>query len=631
MKNKSTNKALKLVFILSLYLLSTTNVSSQTETVAEVLQNRVWVGNLPNVEGLIKLFFTEIKTIEDKYNEFQMEVLGINNSLAFGFSALEFSKDKSAVISSIALGNGNQALFIVTGQLLNKNGSWIIEAYMIGNNSHNKSFSTTIDFIGAPITDDFVRSIKKESISKGSLTNYIELNTGNYLNFTDNTYSMKESNTEAIITYVSSERTNKTAVVGIYKSLEGESQSIGMFINSTDKYNKAIKSDVHPTTFDNRYSAIKISGQTYVSTTDEMSSNIDYSMHTIPFTDNGSSNWVSNVFYGEPGQKLKVNFDTGGSFMWVNSTQCDIPVCTDYGHNQFDFNKSSTFEWIDKKPQSIDWGPWGSSMANIGQDQVFLGGLNKIKDKFYLITSFDDTPQFQEFLWDGAIALPARTQSIPQEVSDFLTSLLNQGKLLPGKVAITFQFDKENNVGKVSITNNLDLSQVDESSKIVFPYATYSGVPYLWATELKSFKIGEKEFFDPSIRNFYSFDNGSSALKGDSVQMVNALAYADDNQYPDMTFEMGKDIKGNTGVLRLTQKEYVKKIEEGEGYGTKKAQIQVLSGTPGLYLQGSTMMENVFTVFHYNIDYDKEKGLTPFGTEVWMFNYKKGPQIIVKQ
>lgn len=34
MKNKSTNKALKLVFILSLYLLSTTNVSSQTETVA---------------------------------------------------------------------------------------------------------------------------------------------------------------------------------------------------------------------------------------------------------------------------------------------------------------------------------------------------------------------------------------------------------------------------------------------------------------------------------------------------------------------------------------------------------------------------------------------------------------------
>jgi hypothetical protein len=95
---------------------------------------------------------------------------------------------------------------------------------------------------------------------------------------------------------------------------------------------------------------------------------IENTMEALNFTNNGAANWVSNIEVGNH-QSLRMALDTGGSFDWVNSNQCSTPVCTD-GHTQFNHSNSSSFRWVDKTTKTKEWGPWGTTQANLGFDAI---------------------------------------------------------------------------------------------------------------------------------------------------------------------------------------------------------------------------------------------------------------------
>ena len=71
-------------------------------------------------------------------------------------------------------------------------------------------------------------------------------------------------------------------------------------------------------------------------------------MERLNFTNNGATNWVSDMKVGST-QTLKMALDTGGNYDWVNSTQCaHETLAQNIDHTQFDPLRSTSFTWIDR-------------------------------------------------------------------------------------------------------------------------------------------------------------------------------------------------------------------------------------------------------------------------------------------
>jgi hypothetical protein len=361
-------------------------------------------------------------------------------------------------------------------------------------------------------------------------------------------------------------------------------------------------------------------------------------LEQINFTNNGASNWVAPIKIGL-NQSLKMALDTGGNFDWVNSTQCRSTVCT-IGHTQYNPLNSNTFGWIDQNPKQKDWGPWGTTMANLGHDIVnvqpttlttgFFKGIN-------LITKFDETDQFREMLWDGALAVPSYSSGgnpydIKQAIDNIIIDLVASGTIDPSKVNVSFSYDKSTGLGKYTIgMDSVDSNLIDLNSKITLAQNDYKPVPYLWTASLKSVKVGDTEVsgINPAVTRF-AFDTGASALKGDTTKMNEVLGYIGNNG-PNIEYTMGVDKDGKDGKIVLTSQQYRRTIDQGQNVGTQQVQVQPLDGLPNLWLQGSTLMEDLYTVFKYNVSFNAKGDLILNAREVNLYNKINGPQTIKKQ
>lgn len=397
---------------------------------------------------------------------------------------------------------------------------------------------------------------------------------------------------------------------------------------------KAVKST-------NNFSAVGVQKKIFTKESDKK--NIIIPLSRNPFTNNGSTDWTGLIPVGTPKSgvtpQLKFGMDTGGNFIWVNSVQCKSNPCVNYGHTQFNQNNSSSFHFIDPKPKKINWGPWGSAMANLGTDKLYFGTQfsEKVDINMKLITDFSDTAQFQEFLWDGALAFPVDSRLTEADVSNVLLELVDNDLISvspQGKVCVSFYYDE--NVGEGFVQMGSDctsgIPNIEMSSQLIFKQKAYKEVPYLWASTLTSLEIGKMKI---TSSGSFSFDTGSSALKGDSKQLTKALDYAisyhkQKGVWPNIIYKMGKNTSGKMGELILTSDQYVKYIDQGEGRGTYVPQIQTLEGTPNLYLQGTTLLSSVYSVFWYSVENNIENPSSKIlvGDEVWLFNYINGPKII---
>ena len=89
-------------------------------------------------------------------------------------------------------------------------------------------------------------------------------------------------------------------------------------------------------------------------------------MQRGPYQNNGASPWFGLVNVGSTGITMKLALDTGTNLFWVTSTYCNTPACTQAGRIRFDPKNSSTFKMVDSTPLKVDYGPWGSLQAQIG-------------------------------------------------------------------------------------------------------------------------------------------------------------------------------------------------------------------------------------------------------------------------
>ena len=441
-----------------------------------------------------------------------------------------------------------------------------------------------------------------------------------------------------------------------YIQLNSYSMSlVGEIIDNGDN-NYSIKSSLnlaHAYGIKATYSAVRSQGAYF---TKSKTSSFDYEviqngMERLKFTNNGATNWVSNMKIGS-NQTLKMALDTGGNYDWVNSTQCKDDACKNYDHTQFNHLNSKSFTWIDEGSKLKNWGPWGDSEANLGFDLVKIDPNNVVPREISLIEKFipptkGNIDQFKELLWDGALAIPSyssggKYKDENSRISNVIIDLVTSGTIDPDKLKVSFYYDKGTGKGTYVIGSGvIDESKVDIESKItlaqknyVYPNSSKDPyiVSYLWSTALNSVKVGGETIKIDASNTVFAFDTGSSALKGDPKRMDKVKTILKDlSNSPTIEYSMGMNKEGETGRFVITPEQYNQEIEEGDKIGTKQIQVKDLPKVTNLWCQGTTLLEDLYSVFTYDISFNTRGELVLKARNVELYNKVGGPQIIQPQ
>ena len=381
---------------------------------------------------------------------------------------------------------------------------------------------------------------------------------------------------------------------------------------------------------------------------------ISISLDRGPFQNNGASPWYAYVGVGTPEQTLKFSFDTGSDFIWVTSSLCKADTCHHYGDQEFAYQISSSFSWVNQQTTEVNFGPWGNMKVKTGKDVFTLtpealgqstsGSVSLLSD-VYLAQSYQGI-QFRELDWDAGIGIPSTTELsdslfvyrsfrgiTPSNKTEpasfhFFQSLLDQGVVSSKRPYVTFLTDIDNKSGQVEF-GQLNKDYRENREYLFLPWDKYSA-PYLWTSKITSLSIGDTQLISPesitSTPYFLALDSGSSQFKGDLDVMATLYNIASKTK-ENLVIEIGETDSGNIGKLVVTSNMYDVLIEAGENKGEVITQFQPMENADYIALVGSVLMDYLYTVYEFRVvQREGENCVIPVG--MWIFNKEEGPKVI---
>ncbi|KAF9083758.1 hypothetical protein BGX23_011158 [Mortierella sp. AD031] len=139
----------------------------------------------------------------------------------------------------------------------------------------------------------------------------------------------------------------------------------------------------------------------------------------VPLTDVGpDSEYFGTVEVGTPGQKFRLNFDTGSSDIWFPTSDCTTKACK--AHHRFSAKKSTTYK-KDGRPWKIGYGDGSTANGILGSDIVNMGGI-KVRQTIGLATN--ESSQFAASPEDGLFGLGFNTIESVRGVQTFLDNAI---------------------------------------------------------------------------------------------------------------------------------------------------------------------------------------------------------------
>lgn len=384
-------------------------------------------------------------------------------------------------------------------------------------------------------------------------------------------------------------------------------------------------------------------------------SNVGFSvpLNRGPYQNNGASPWYAFVGVGTLPQTLKFSFDTGSDFIWVTSSLCAPDSCVHYGGEQFNYESSSSWSWINKKTIDVNFGPWGNMDVKTGNDQFTLTSSASIEEKpslvcltsdLYLAESYEGI-QFQELDWDGGIGIPSLMQSsdlssyrsyrgLHTQCEDkpgsfhFFQSLVERGVIHSDSPYVTFLTDIDTKAGCVDF-GQLNSDYQESREYLFLPWDEYA-VPYLWTSKITSLSMGGVPIISPNTAlktpYYFALDTGASQFKGGAALMSKLKKVAEQTK-GELVIEVGKTDTDEVGKLIVTSSMYDVLIEEGKDKGSVIAQFEPMEGVDYLALVGSVLMDHLYSVYEFSINYsDGEPIILPIG--MWIFNKNEGPKVL---
>lgn len=347
-------------------------------------------------------------------------------------------------------------------------------------------------------------------------------------------------------------------------------------------------------------------------------SGISFSMQRGPYQNNGASPWYTQTTLGTPGQPLKFAIDTGTNMVWTTSTLCAPTSCQHYSGARFDYQQSSTYQWVDCIQVPFSFGPWGTMQVETGQDLLAIPNGAKLPLVLYLSADYSG-PQFAQLDWDGGIGIPSGSPYKQGDTTFIVQDMMNRGMIPPGYPYVSFDWNGATSSGSCLI-GGFDPDRFTTGMFLPWtPYTQFAGVEYIWTCDLASYLVGGQ----PVAQNVqFALDSGSSQFKGDDDIMNKTLALIQSMGNPpvQMVFPNGGRITVPSNIYNVT-------IQEGPDKGKTLPQFQPL-GLTGLVLVGSVIMEYCYTIFEYRVVQcgPGRFSLAPSG--MWAFNKPGGPTIV---
>ncbi|KAL4658665.1 pepsin A-like [Arapaima gigas] len=239
-----------------------------------------------------------------------------------------------------------------------------------------------------------------------------------------------------------------------------------------------------------------------------------------PMTNDADLSYYGSISIGTPGQSFNVIFDTGSSNLWVPSTYCSSPACTN--HVQFNPDESSTFVSTNQTV-SIQYGT-GSMTGILGYDTVDVGGIS-ITNQIFGLSETEAT--FMEYMQaDGilGLAFPSIAASGATPVFD---NMMTEGLVSQDLFSVYLSSNSEE--GSVVIFGGIDSSYYTGSiSWIPLSSETY------WQISMDSVTInGNTVACSGGCQAIV--DTGTSLIVGPSsdIQNINSWVGATVDQYGD--------------------------------------------------------------------------------------------------
>ncbi|OBZ89162.1 Rhizopuspepsin [Choanephora cucurbitarum] len=181
---------------------------------------------------------------------------------------------------------------------------------------------------------------------------------------------------------------------------------------------------------------------------------------SVPVTDySGDLEYYGVVGIGTPEQKLRLDFDTGSSDLWVASTLCTS--CT--RQNRYNPNKSSSYK-ADGRRWNIGYGDGSTASGILGTDTVNLGGL-KIKGQTIELARVESS-SFASGPNDGLLGLGFDSITTVRGVQTPVDNLISQG-LISSPVFGVFLGKSSRGGGGEYIFGGYDSSKFTGSLKTV--------------------------------------------------------------------------------------------------------------------------------------------------------------------
>jgi saccharopepsin len=349
-------------------------------------------------------------------------------------------------------------------------------------------------------------------------------------------------------------------------------------------------------------------------------SGITFNMQRGPYQNNGASPWYTQTTLGTPGQSLKFAIDTGTNMVWITSTLCSPTSCQHYSGARFDYQKSSTYSWVDCIDVDFSFGPWGTMKVETGKDMLALPNGRALPLVLYLSSQYSGS-QFAQLDWDGGIGIPSGSAYKQGDTSFIVQDLMNAGMISTNYPYVCFDWNSSTSTGSCLI-GGVDPAKYIENEGVFLPWTPYDqfpGVEYIWTTNLKAYFVGNTQI--PGNYQF-ALDSGSSQFKGDDDLMNQTLALIKSQGNP-----LVRLFFPNGGAITIPPNLYNVTIQAGPDQGKTLPQFQPL-GLKGLALVGSVVMESCYTVHEYRVVQcgGNRFSLAPVG--MWVFNKPGGPKIV---
>lgn len=317
--------------------------------------------------------------------------------------------------------------------------------------------------------------------------------------------------------------------------------------------------------------------------------------------DNGATSWYTEIGLGTaPQTNLRFMIDTGTKNTWITSDLCNTDACAP--HRKFDPTASSTYQAVGK-PESVNFGAWGSMTITPSRDVIALPDLNNpLEIDFDMATEYHGS-QFQELICDGGIGIPCHTPTGPNATL-ILNKLKNEG--LIDKAVASFWYDRATLQGEVQF-GGMNSQKFKKGTLNKIPLMDFPEDLECWIVNLDSmnglFSNGSSENILSNVA--FALDTGSSQFKGDAKYIQAAKdVITNHGQYPEHISSPQKvsdfpfpvlELVLNGVTYQLPPEKYFIQVSESEW----SLAFQYLADCENEFLVGTTFLETVYSVFDF--------------------------------